>query len=109
MDDRQLTAVTTFPNRSSAEVARGVLESEGIEARLTADDAGGLHPELALNQGVRLVVRSHEVDEARAVLGLEDSTSGHDGERHRLRTRLFAAAAAVLIAGIVIWSVIQTV
>ena len=31
----------TFPNRIAAEMAAGLLESEGVEAMVVADDAGG--------------------------------------------------------------------
>jgi len=36
----------TFPNRISAEMAAGLLESEGIETLVLADDAGGAYPML---------------------------------------------------------------
>ena len=34
----------TFPNRIAAELAAGLLESEGVEAMVAADDAGGTYP-----------------------------------------------------------------
>ena len=54
----------TFPNRIAAEMAAGLLESEGVEAMVPADDAGGAYPSLAFFHGVRLLV--YKEDEARA-------------------------------------------
>jgi hypothetical protein len=42
----------------------GLLESEGIEAMIMADDAGGTYPMLQFIRGVRLMV--YREDEARA-------------------------------------------
>jgi hypothetical protein len=54
----------TFPNRIEAEMAAGLLEAEGIEALVMADDAGGTYPMLQFVRGVRLIV--FKEDEARA-------------------------------------------
>ena len=54
----------TFSNRIEAEMAAGLLESEGIEAMVRADDAGGAYPMLQFVRGVRLMVAQE--DEARA-------------------------------------------
>jgi Putative prokaryotic signal transducing protein len=54
----------TFPNRIAAEMAAGLLESEGVEAMVAADDAGGTYPMLQFIRGVRLLV--YKEDEARA-------------------------------------------
>ncbi len=54
----------TFSNRIEAEMAAGLLESEGVEALVLADDAGGTYPMLQFVRGVRLLV--FKEDEARA-------------------------------------------
>ena len=54
----------TYPNRVTAELAAGLLESEGIEALVLADDAGGAYHMLQFVRGVRLLVAPE--DEARA-------------------------------------------
>jgi hypothetical protein len=56
--------IETFSNRVVAELAAGLLYSEGIEALVVADDAGGAYPMLQFIRGVRLLVASE--DEARA-------------------------------------------
>ena len=53
-----------FSNRIEAEMAAGLLEAEGIEAMVMADDAGGTYPMLQFVRGVRLMV--YREDEARA-------------------------------------------
>ena len=54
----------TFASRIEAEMAAGLLESEGVEAMVMADDAGGAYPMLQFIRGVRLMV--YREDEARA-------------------------------------------
>lgn len=57
--------------------ARTVLESEGIEAMIMKDDAGGMEPQFQLTQGVRLMVRAEDLERARELIaeieGGEDS------------------------------------
>lgn len=48
------------------------LRSEGIDARLDSDDAGGLHPALAFVHGVWLVVPAEQVERATALLARFD-------------------------------------
>jgi hypothetical protein len=66
LDDAIVLA--TFPNRIAAEMAAGVLESEGIEALVMADDAGGAYPMLQFIRGVRLMVAPEDAYRAREVL-----------------------------------------
>jgi hypothetical protein len=58
----------TFPNRIAAEMAAGLLESEGIEAMVLADDAGGAYPMLQFIRGVRLLVAPEDQYRAREIL-----------------------------------------
>ena len=66
----------TFPNRIEAEMAAGLLTSEGIEAMVMADDAGGTYPMLQFIRGVRLMV--FKEDEARAQEILVAMAAGGD-------------------------------
>ena len=72
----------TFSNRIEAEMAAGLLESEGIEAMVMADDAGGTYPMLQFIRGVRLVV--FKEDEARAKEILADMAAGGGSRRRTL-------------------------
>lgn len=67
----RLVTVMACSSRVQAQLARGALATEGVRAVVLSDDAGGVHPQLALtsNLGVRVAVPDHEVDRARAVLG----------------------------------------
>ncbi len=68
----------TFPNRIEAEIVAGLLESEGVEAMVLADDAGGAYPSLQLYHGVRLLV--YREDEARAREILRDMEAAKQPE-----------------------------
>ncbi len=54
----------TFSDKAFAEAAVSLLASEGIEAFIHADDAGGELPNLDFARGVRVLVGAD--DEARA-------------------------------------------
>lgn len=41
---KQLIPVKTYNKRIEAEVAQGLLRSNGIKSLITADDAGGMYP-----------------------------------------------------------------
>jgi len=58
----------TFSNRIEAEMAAGLLESEGVEAIVMADDAGGAYPSLQFVRGVRLLVFREDEPRAREIL-----------------------------------------
>ena len=84
----KLVRVGTFSDRMSAENAKNVLESSGIEAMLTSDDAGGLRPELTLARGVKLWVNEEDEPKARAALldinqAPEASSASHAKEETR--------------------------
>ncbi|NRA47354.1 MAG: DUF2007 domain-containing protein [Oligoflexales bacterium] len=63
--------VATCNNRIEAEIIRAKLESFGIPASISADDEGGLHPGLALTQGVHVYVADDVEEEAKAILTKE--------------------------------------
>ncbi len=66
----ELICIKTYMNSQQAEMARGVLETNGIEAMISADDAGGWRPELAVAMGgVRLLVREEDAKSALELLG----------------------------------------
>ena len=71
MDDSRLIAIGDFPNRIDAEIAQGALEAAGIASMVSADDAGGMRPNLWLS-GVRLMVRDEDAKRAFEVLNLSN-------------------------------------
>jgi hypothetical protein len=62
------TIVRTFSDRGEAEIARSLLETEGITALVSADDMGGNTPPLDFSSGLQLVVEAADVDRARELL-----------------------------------------
>lgn len=101
--ERMIVVASCF-SRVEAQLKRGALEAHGVRARVVTDDAGGVHPQLAMlaDGAIRVVVPDHEADTARALLlDLEagvhalPSTGDHeriDMPRRGAGTALFAAA-----------------
>ena len=55
-----------------AEIARGLLGTNGIKPVVLADDMGGWRPEMTLVRGARLLVKQEDAEEAIKVLGNEE-------------------------------------
>jgi flagellar motor component MotA len=72
------TIVRTFSDRGEAEIARAMLEAEGIEAALAADDAAENVPSFDLSAGLQLVVDADDVERAKALLDEEISEADLD-------------------------------
>lgn len=70
MDHVATARVGRFLSRAEAEIARGVLETNGVPAVVIGDDAGGVHPDISYGYGgVALGVHPDDVEEAEALLG----------------------------------------
>jgi len=69
MDDIALVVVRTFGDRMEAEMALSALEAAGIESMLRTDDLGGLRPHMALTNGVAVLVRAEDAQQADQILG----------------------------------------
>jgi hypothetical protein len=69
MRHSDLVVVQSFGMRVEAEIAKGILESSGIDAMIQADTAGGMRQHLAWSGlGFRLLVCEEDVAMAREVL-----------------------------------------
>jgi hypothetical protein len=55
-----VTRIERFASRADAELARTVLEANGIPAYVSGDDAGGLHPEIPYGIGGTAVIVPEE-------------------------------------------------
>ena len=69
---RAASEITSVPvavvtSRTEAELIVGMLRSNGLRAVVSADDAGGLEPQLQI-EGVRVLVPPSEEDSARQLL-----------------------------------------
>jgi hypothetical protein len=63
----RFVAVKSYGNRFEAEIGKSLLDANGIEAFVSADDAGGLY--LPFQGGAKLLVPSKQVEKARKILG----------------------------------------
>lgn len=83
-----LECVRSFATRAEAELAKSLLEAEGIASVLAVDDVGGMRPEIGFTTGgARLLVVPRDVQRATATLeglGLERPDAA---ESQRLRDR----------------------
>ncbi len=75
--DRQI-AIRTFPTVTEAELVRSLLESAGIPAWVSTDDAGGVYPSFQLTDGARVMIREGDRETAERVLA--DSEAPIKGE-----------------------------
>lgn len=72
-----LVTIGNYFDRISAELAKGILDVDGIESYISADDAGGMRPSLLTGAGgAGLVVRAE--DAVRATELLQASSQDED-------------------------------
>jgi hypothetical protein len=64
-----LITISTFRSTADAQIAKGILDEEGIESMIRADNAGGMYPAIS---GAELLVRSEDVDKAHDALHRRD-------------------------------------
>lgn len=70
----KIIPVKIYPSRAEANLAKGLLEENGIKATISADDYGGVGPHVLMGMGgARLMVR--EEDKEAAMHLLEDEIS----------------------------------
>jgi hypothetical protein len=68
MSDGSAVAVKAYSTRWEADLAKAVLESNGISAVVAGDDAGGSDPWLGSAQRIRVLVREDDAVLARRLL-----------------------------------------
>ena len=64
----ELVNIRTFSNVMDASMAQQILEQSDISSFVSADDAGGMAPQLQLSMGVRLIVNRADADRALEIL-----------------------------------------
>ena len=78
-------AVAVVTSQFEAELIAGLLQSNGLDAAVSADDAGGQEPQLQL-QGVRVLVSPADAVAARQILADAQAEQLDSGETiHRER------------------------
>jgi hypothetical protein len=69
---QEYVVVRRFATEVEAELARAILESNGISAAVLRDDGGGMLPAMSVMSAVRLVVAPEDADAAHEVLDAGD-------------------------------------
>jgi hypothetical protein len=88
-----VSRIERFTSRADADLARSVLEANGIPAYVSGDDAGGLHPEIPYGiGGTAVVVPDERYDEA--IVLLDDHVGGGPVEEAELEAAAMAAGSA---------------
>jgi hypothetical protein len=65
MKSMDLVVVATYRSTANAQIAKGLLDAEGIESIVRADNAGGMYPALT---GAELLVKIGDAQRATEVL-----------------------------------------
>jgi len=71
--DGATVPVAVVASRTEADLIVGMLRSNGLRAVVSADDAGGVEPQLQL-QGVRVLVAASDEAAARQLIAEADET-----------------------------------
>ena len=62
-----LINIKTYSTRHDAELAKGFLEANGVNAVVSGDDYGGIHPGLSFSTGIRLLVKDEDVEKTKRI------------------------------------------
>ena len=101
MSQSDLVVVQSYGTEGEAEVAKGVLESSGIDAMIQADTAGRMREHLAWSGlGHRVLVREEDAAEARSILRLPQSGELVLLQKYATEAQVDIPQGALLSAGI---------
>jgi hypothetical protein len=101
MNFDEAVVVWTYTGEMVASIAAARLESEGIEAHIQKDDCGGAYPALQMSRGVRLLVKSEDLENAERILNeLEEEDSGEGEEQKEPEDRKRATSSPILLVGL---------
>jgi hypothetical protein len=67
MKEKQVV-VGEYENEIDAEIAKGHLESSGIQSSVIKDDGGGMLPSMQNTEGIQLVVAENQYEKAKKTL-----------------------------------------
>jgi hypothetical protein len=96
-----LVVVQSYGTEGEAEVAKGVLESSGIDAMIQADTAGRMRQHLAWSGlGHRVLVREEDAAEARSLLAFAQNDELVPLQKYATETQVEIPQGALLSAGI---------
>lgn len=75
-DDEPLVCIATFPSEQEAEMARMLLETNGMDAFIATDDCGSWEPWLQNSLGVRVLVGRADAGFANELLNAVKNRNG---------------------------------
>ena len=78
MADKEMVVVRVESHETDARIVVGFLESWGIEAMISEDDAGDQLPSMEGTHGVKVIVGVDDVDRARRVLAEREGLGEQD-------------------------------
>jgi hypothetical protein len=101
MSQSDLVVVQSYGTEGEAEVAKGLLESSGIDAMIQADTAGRMREHLAWSGlGHRVLVREEDAAVARSLLALPQNDELVLLQKYAMQTQVDIAQGALLSASI---------
>jgi hypothetical protein len=101
MSQNDLVVVQSYGTEGEAEVAKGVLESSGIDAMIQADTAGRMREHLAWSGlGHRVLVREEDAAAARSLLAIPQNDELVLLHKSASETQVDIEQGALLSAGI---------
>ena len=101
MSQSDLVVVQSYGTEGEAEVAKGVLESSGIDAMIQADTAGRMREHLAWSGlGHRVLVREEDATVAQSLLALPQNNELVVLQKYATETQVDIVQGALLSAGI---------
>ena len=75
MASDDLKLLKSYNRELEAEMAKELLENEGIRAMVVSDDCAGMYPQFqSQSKGVRLLVAPDDLEKAREVLGVMEAS-----------------------------------
>ena len=80
--------VAIVGSRTEAELIAGMLRNSGVEAAVSADDAGGWDPQLQIGSGVQVLVSASDAGRARALIGEDTEPARPLNALQRLLVRM---------------------
>jgi Putative prokaryotic signal transducing protein len=101
MSQNDLVVVQSYGTEGEAEVAKGVLESSGIDTMIQADTAGRMREHLAWSGlGHRVLVRQEDAAAARSLLAIPENDELVLLHKSASETQVDIEQGALLSAGI---------
>lgn len=79
-ESEKTVVLKVFTNEFEAELAKSILEEEGIKAYISSDDVGGMQPPQQMSEGIKLIVMETDYDKAKEVLDAYSSFTPPDDE-----------------------------